>query len=94
MKSTSAFGFDAGAGTVAIFDRDAQGRHKARSAGSVPGTAVQREGGRKYVSLLDREGKAVRREVKTGWKEGTYLEITSGLKEGDEVLEKPVKKIE
>jgi membrane fusion protein, macrolide-specific efflux system len=53
---------------------------------AVPGTAVQREGGRKYVSLLDREGKAVRREVKTGWKEGTYLEITSGLKEGDVVV--------
>jgi HlyD family secretion protein len=53
---------------------------------AVPGAAVTREGGRKYVSLLGSEGKAVRREVKTGWKEGVYLEIISGLKEGDVVV--------
>lgn len=53
---------------------------------AVPGATVVREGGRKYVSLPNGEGKAVRREVKTGWKDGTYIEITSGLKEGDVVV--------
>jgi macrolide-specific efflux system membrane fusion protein len=53
---------------------------------AVPGAAVVREGGRKYVMLQAYDGKAARREVKTGWKEGTYLEITTGLKEGDVVL--------
>ncbi|MHB8846690.1 MAG: efflux RND transporter periplasmic adaptor subunit [Nitrospirota bacterium] len=53
---------------------------------AVPGAAVVREGGRKYVMLQGTDGKATRREVKTGWKEGTYLEITSGLKEGDVVV--------
>lgn len=53
---------------------------------AVPGAAVVREGGRKYVTLQAKDGKAARREVKTGWKEGTYIEITSGLKEGDVVL--------
>jgi macrolide-specific efflux system membrane fusion protein len=53
---------------------------------AVPGAAVVREGGKKYVMLQAKDGKATRREVKTGWKEGTYLEITSGLKEGDVVL--------
>ena len=52
----------------------------------VPGAAVVREGGKKYVMLQVQEGKTARREVKTGWKEGSYLEITSGLKEGDVVL--------
>lgn len=53
---------------------------------AVQGAAVVREGGKKYVLLQSKEGKATRREVKTGWKEGAYLEITSGLKEGDVVL--------
>jgi RND family efflux transporter MFP subunit len=53
---------------------------------AIPGAAVVREGGKKYVMLQAKDGKATRREVKTGWKEGTYLEITSGLKEGDTVL--------
>jgi RND family efflux transporter MFP subunit len=53
---------------------------------AIPGTAVVREGGKKYVTLQAKDGKATRREVKTGWKEGTYLEITSGLKEGETVL--------
>ena len=55
---------------------------------AVPGAAVTREGGRKYVMLQAKDGKTTRREVKTGWKEGTYLEITSGLKEGDVVVVK------
>ena len=53
---------------------------------AVPGAAVAREGGKKYVTLQAKDGKSTRREVKTGWKEGSYLEITSGLKEGDVVL--------
>ena len=53
---------------------------------AVPGAAVVREGGRKYVMLQEKDGTASRREVMTGWKEGTYLEITSGLKEGDVVV--------
>ncbi len=53
---------------------------------TVPSAAITRESGRKYVMLQGKDGKAIRREVKTGWKEGTYIEITSGLKEGDVVL--------
>jgi len=53
---------------------------------AIPGAAIVREGGKKYVTLAAKDGKVTRREVKTGWKEGTYLEITSGLKEGETVL--------
>ncbi len=52
----------------------------------VPGAAVVREGGKKYVMLQARDGKTSRIPVKTGWKEGSNLEITSGLKEGDVVV--------
>lgn len=58
---------------------------------AVPGAAVTREGGKKYVILQAKDGKSARREVKTGWKEGTYLEITAGLKEGDVVVTGPNK---
>ncbi|HSB34166.1 MAG TPA: efflux RND transporter periplasmic adaptor subunit [Nitrospirota bacterium] len=53
---------------------------------AIPGAAVTRESGKKYVMLQAKDGKAARHEVKTGWKEGTYVEITSGLKEGDIVV--------
>jgi macrolide-specific efflux system membrane fusion protein len=53
---------------------------------AVPGAAIVREGGKKYAMLQARDGKTSRREVRTGWKEGPYLEITSGLKEGDVVI--------
>jgi RND family efflux transporter MFP subunit len=53
---------------------------------AVPGAAIVREGGKKYAMLQAKDGKTIRREVKTGWKESTYMEITSGLKEGDVVV--------
>jgi len=53
---------------------------------AVPGAAIVREGGKKYVTLQAKDGKPTRREVKTGWKESTYIEVTSGLKEGDVVI--------
>lgn len=53
---------------------------------AVPSAAVRREGGKKYVLVSGADGKVIRREVKTGWKEGAYLEITSGVKEGDVVV--------
>lgn len=59
---------------------------------AIPGAAVTREGGKKYVMLQAKDGKAARREVKTGWKEGPYLEITSGLTEGDVVVTNEGKK--
>ena len=52
---------------------------------AIPGAAVVREGGKKYVTLQAKDGKTTRREVKTGWKEGAMLEITWGLREGNMV---------
>jgi macrolide-specific efflux system membrane fusion protein len=53
---------------------------------AVPSAAVKREGGKKFVAVVGEDGKTSRREVKTGWKDGNYLEVTSGLKEGDVVV--------
>jgi HlyD family secretion protein len=38
--------------------------------------------------------KSEERLIKTGLSDAINIEVISGLKEGDEVLEKPVKKIE
>ena len=39
-------------------------------------------------------GKDEERLIKTGLSDAINIEVVSGLKEGDEVLEKPVKKID
>jgi multidrug efflux pump subunit AcrA (membrane-fusion protein) len=52
----------------------------------VPASSVKKTGGINFVYVME-NGKPVRREVKIGWKQGRFLEITEGLKVGDEVLE-------
>lgn len=52
----------------------------------VPAKSVKKSGGSNFVYVLE-SGKPVRREVQVGWKQGQFIEIKEGLKEGDEVLE-------
>ncbi len=52
---------------------------------SVPNKAIKREDGMKIVYVVQ-GGSPIRRAVKTGWKDGEYTEILSGLKEGEQVL--------
>lgn len=52
---------------------------------AVPTSAVTRERGEYFVTVLEK-GNPVRRKVKTGWRDGGYTEILSGLKEGDYVV--------
>ncbi|MBN1627839.1 MAG: efflux RND transporter periplasmic adaptor subunit [Deltaproteobacteria bacterium] len=52
----------------------------------VPVSAVKKTGGVNFVYAIE-NGKPVRHEVKIGWKQGRFLEITDGLKEGDEIIE-------
>ncbi len=51
---------------------------------AIPNQAVRREDGDRVVFLQDGD-RLVRRPVKTGWKDKTYTEVLSGLKEGDRV---------
>ena len=51
------------------------------------------EDGRKSVEVPDGQ-KAARREVKTGLSDGLNVEILSGLKEGEQVVERPPREIE
>jgi multidrug resistance efflux pump len=52
----------------------------------VPARCLKKSGGINFVYMIDK-GKPTRREVRPGWKQAQFIEITEGLKEGDEVLE-------
>lgn len=52
---------------------------------TVPNRAVQREGSRKFVYLME-NGSMERRYVNTGWKDNSYTEILDGLREGNVVV--------
>jgi len=52
----------------------------------VAASAVKKSEGVNFVYVIE-NGKPIRREVKIGWKQGRFLEITEGLNEGDKVLE-------
>jgi hypothetical protein len=52
---------------------------------AVPNQAVRREDGER-VAFVQEGDRFVRRPVKTGWKDKTYTEVLSGLKEGERVV--------
>ena len=52
---------------------------------ALPAKAVKREGGRTVAYVLA-SGGPERRDIKVGWQDGGWIEIVSGLAEGDTVL--------
>ena len=52
---------------------------------AVPAEAVKREKGKTLVYVLA-NSRAEPREVKTGWKDGPWIEVAGGLQEGETVL--------
>ncbi len=52
---------------------------------AIPTRAVRRERGRTIVYALDR-GEVQPREVKLGWRDGPWVEVASGLQEGETIL--------
>ena len=52
----------------------------------VSNRAVFRENGRSYVRMYDENGNVVSVEIVTGFSDGSHVEVTEGLTEGDTVL--------
>jgi macrolide-specific efflux system membrane fusion protein len=52
---------------------------------AVPNGAIRREKGRKFVYVLQ-QNQPVQRWIKTGWKNGSFIEIIDGLDEGERVI--------
>lgn len=60
----------------------------AENALCVPRNAVIPKGGKSAVFLIDEDSRARLLEVETGIENSSYIQITKGLKEGQEVIEK------
>ncbi|MFO7866018.1 MAG: efflux RND transporter periplasmic adaptor subunit [Candidatus Aminicenantes bacterium] len=52
---------------------------------AVPASAITRERGEYFVTVLE-NGNQVRRNIRTGWRDGGYTEIISGLEEKEYVV--------
>jgi len=59
-----------------------------RSVLAVPVRAVRREGGKSVVFVQD-DGRTVTRPVRVGWRDGPWIEIVDGVREGERVLLDP-----
>ncbi|MDR0746281.1 MAG: efflux RND transporter periplasmic adaptor subunit [Helicobacteraceae bacterium] len=61
----------------------------------IPASAISERGGRKLVKIIDGKN-SVEKEITTGLSDGAYIEVKSGLSEGDEVIisQMTVKEIE
>jgi RND family efflux transporter MFP subunit len=53
---------------------------------AIPAKALKRERGKNVVYVVQ-DGQPKPREVKVGWKDGTWIEVVSGLQEGEAVLQ-------
>jgi len=53
---------------------------------AIPAKAVKRERGKSVVYVVQ-GGQPIPREVKVGWKDGTWIEVVSGLQEGETILQ-------
>ena len=61
---------------------------------TIPERAVTFRNDSAFVKVSLGPGKEEERYIKTGLSDAIKMEVVSGLNEGEEVLEKPVKKIE
>ncbi|MHB1457747.1 MAG: efflux RND transporter periplasmic adaptor subunit [Armatimonadota bacterium] len=56
-----------------------------RNVLAVPNKAIKREEGTKVVYVIE-DGKPIRHQIRTGWKDNDYTEVISGLEDGDQAV--------
>ena len=59
---------------------------KAENTLTVPVTAVKNDGNNKYVEILNADGTIRQKQITTGISDGLYMEVKTGLQEGDRVI--------
>jgi HlyD family secretion protein len=59
----------------------------------IPERLVEFRDGQAFVEIMNGKNQIVKKEVKTGLSDGINIEIVEGLKEGEEVVERPPKEI-
>lgn len=60
---------------------------------TIPERVVYTEQGETYVMVPKADGTSEKRAIKTGLSDAITIEVLSGLKEGEKVMEKPTKEI-
>ena len=68
-------------------------KYNERETLGIPDTSVILEGNKVYIYKVDKENVTNRVEVKVGNRNEGYLEVKSGLKEGDIVVAEGLKKV-
>ncbi len=67
--------------------------NKAEKTLFIPERLVEMKDDKAFVEVKNEKGEIVKREVKIGLSDGINIEILEGLKEGEEVIERPPKEI-
>ena len=68
-------------------------KYNERNSLSIPDTSVLLEGNKVYIYKVNKENITKRTEIKIGTRNQGYLEVTSGLNEGDTVVAEGLKKV-
>ena len=64
-----------------------------RNSLAIPDTSLMVEGDKTYVYKVSKENIANKTEIKIGIRDGGFIEVVSGLKEGDNIVAEGLKKV-
>ena len=68
-------------------------KYNKRNSLSIPDTSVILEGNKVYIYKVNKDNLTKKAEVKIGIRNGGYLEVTSGLNEGETIVAEGLKKV-
>jgi len=68
-------------------------KYNERNSLSIPDTSVVLEGNKVYIYKVNKDNLTKKAEVKIGIRNGGYLEVTSGLNEGETIVAEGLKKV-
>jgi len=67
--------------------------NKAENVPAIPERLVEFKDGKAFVEIMNGKNVIAKKEIKTGLSDGINVEVREGLKEGDEIVERPPKEI-
>ena len=67
--------------------------YNVRDSLGIPDTSMMVEGDKTYVYKVSKENIANKTEIKIGIRDGGFIEVVSGLKEGDNIVAEGLKKV-
>ena len=68
-------------------------KYNERSSLSIPDTSVILEGNKVYIYKVNKDNQTIKKEITIGTRDEGYLEVISGLKEGEIIVAEGLKKV-